>query len=122
MTGRDCLRQGEVEQNYVSQREAAGKQKRNVGAPATQYPADGGTKNEAQSKRCADQSHSLGAIFFGGDVGDVGLRGRDIAARNSIDDATHKQHRQGSGKTEDQKTKTSSQQADQENRTATILV
>ena len=122
MIGRDRFRQGEVEQDYVGQREAAGKKKRHVGAPAAQDSADGWTKNKAQSKGCANQSHSFGAIFLGRNVGNVGLGGRDVAARNSIDDAADEQHQQRRRKSEDQKTEAGSQQADNQNRTPAVSV
>ncbi len=54
MIARDCLRKREVEQDYIGEREAARKQKRDVDAPAAQNPTNGRPKNKAQSKSCAD--------------------------------------------------------------------
>ena len=46
-----------------------------MNAPTAENTADRWSKDEAETKRGADQSHAFGAIFIGRDVGDVGLRG-----------------------------------------------
>ncbi len=43
--------------------------------------------DKAQAKRRADQPQALRAGLLGGAVGDHGLCGRDIGARQAVDDA-----------------------------------
>src|SRR5262249_33286326 len=107
------FRQGEEKQNRVCQRETAGKKERYIDAPAAENAANSRTKNKAQSESSANQSHSFRPIFFGRDIGDVRLRGRNIAAGNSIDDSADKKHPQGCRESQDQKSQRRAEQARQ---------
>ena len=118
----DSFRQREVKQNGICECESAGEKKGNIDAPAAQDATDRRPKNKTQAKSRADQAHSLGAIFFGGDIRDVSLRRRDVAAGNSIDDPAEKQHPQRRGESQNHKSKTRAQNADQQNRPAAMLV
>ena len=100
MIGRDGLRQSEVKQQRVCEAKAGGKQEGHPHAPAAQYAADGWPKNKTQTKGCANQAHSFRAIFFGGDVGDISLRRRDVSASDAVKDASHKKHPERGCKTE----------------------
>ena len=122
MIRRDRFGQSEIKQNRVRERERAGKQKRNIDAPAAQHATDRWTKNETQSKSRANQSHPLRAIFFRRHVRDVSLRGRDVATGNPIDDPAEKEHPKRRRESKNQKTETGSQQTDQQDRTPSILV
>src|SRR5258707_7992091 len=118
----DSLRQREVKQNRIRKRESTGKKKRDINSPAAQDAPDRRPKNKTQAKGRADQAHSFGAIFFGGDIRDVSLRRRDVAAGNSVDDPAEKKHPQRGGESQNHKSNTRAQDAYQQNRPAAILV
>src|ERR1700682_5053889 len=105
------FRQSEVKQNRIRESESAGEKKRNVDAPAAQNAANRRTKNKTQTESRAYQSHALRAIFFGRDIGDVGLRRRDVAAGNPVDDAAEKKHPQRRRESENQKSETGAENA-----------
>ena len=115
MIGRHGFRQREIKQDRISESQATREQKRHVVSPTAQDAANRGPKYKTQAERRADQSHSFGAIFFGGDIGDVGLRGRDVAAGNSINDAAEKKHPQRGGKSQNQESGAGAENADQQN-------
>ena len=46
------------------------------------------------AERGAEHAEGLRAVLLGRDVGDVGARGRDVAARQAVDDARREQHRE----------------------------
>ena len=60
-----------------------------------QDAADRWSKNESETKGGADQSHSFGAILFGGDVGDVGLSGGNVSAGDAVENAADEKHEDG---------------------------
>ena len=122
MIGRHGFRQREIKQDRISESQATREQKRHVVSPTAQDAANRGPKYKTQAERRAVQSHSLRAIFFGGDIGDVGLRGRDVAAGNSIDDAAEKKHPQRRRESQNHKSATGAENAYQQNRPAAILV
>src|ERR1051325_10307117 len=97
MIGRHRFREGEVKQQCSREAERRGKEERHVNAPLAENPADRWSKNESQPKRGADQSHAFRAVLFGGDVGDVGLRGRDVSASDAVEYAADKEHKNGGG-------------------------
>src|SRR5258708_31129042 len=107
--------QSEVKQNRIREGEAAREKERNVDAPAAQDAANRRPENKTQAKRRADQAHSFCAIFFGRDIRDVSLRRRNVAAGNSIDDPAEKKHPQRGGESQNQKSSTRAQDADQQN-------
>src|SRR5215211_5725509 len=95
MIGRDGLGQREIEEYCIREAENCGKDKRHVNAPAAQDAADRWSKNEPETKGGADHSHSFGAILFGGDVGDVGLSGGDVAAGDAVEYTANEKHKEG---------------------------
>ena len=66
--------------------------------PAAKDASNSGTKDKAETESRSYQAHPLGSILLSRDIGNVCLRRRDIAARNSIEDTAHKQHQEGFGK------------------------
>src|SRR5262245_40569208 len=100
MIGSNGLRQGEIKQDGIGQGQAAGEQKRHVDSPAAHHAADRRSEDEAESESCANQSHALRAIFFGGYVSDVRLSGGYVAAGNSVNDSADEEHPQSRGKSQ----------------------
>src|SRR6267143_6477034 len=98
MITRYSFRQCEVEQYRIGKAETRCKEEGNVDTPAAQYSADRWTKDESKAKRCADQSHALGAILFGSDVCNVSLGSRNIATSYAVKDSTCKEHPKRRGK------------------------
>src|SRR5258705_7434255 len=92
MIGRNRFSQSEVKQQGVCETQAGGEEKRYCNTPVAEYAADCRTKNKPQPEGCANQAHSFRPIFLGGDVGDVGLRGRYVSARNAVEDTSHEKH------------------------------
>src|ERR1700754_3383523 len=92
MIASDRLGQTEIEQHRVGKAKRRRKEKRNVNSPTAQDAADRWSKNETETKRRADQAHAFRAILAGGDVGDVGWRGRDVAAGDAVENASGKKH------------------------------
>ena len=112
MVGRYGLRQHEVEQRRVCESERAREDEghadaRNVVAaqidvPAAQHAADGRAEDEAEAEGRADQTHPLRSVLFGRHVGDVGLRGRDVAARDAVNDSAREEHPELRRKSQDE--------------------
>ena len=92
----------------VGEAETCGKEKGNLNAPTAQDAANSRAKNKAETKRSAQQSHPLRAIFGGGNVCDISLGRRDVSAGNAVEDAAEKKHPKRGRKTEDQKSDSSS--------------
>ncbi len=57
-------------------------------------PPIAGPKMKPEAERRADHAHAARAILRRGDVGNVGLRGRDVGAGNAADDARDEEQRQ----------------------------
>src|SRR5260370_33633404 len=57
------------------------------GVMGAEYSAEKWAGGEADAEGDAEVGHSLGAVLRGGDVGDVGLGGGDVAGREAVDDA-----------------------------------
>src|SRR6266487_903985 len=106
MIGRNCFRQSEIKEDRVRERQASCKQEWNIDSPTTQDSANCRTEDKSQTESGANQAHSFRAIFLRRDIGDIGLRGRDIAAGDSVYDSSQKQHPEGSGEAENQKANT----------------
>ena len=81
-----------------------------------------GPENKTKPKGRAQQSHSLGAILFGGDVGDVGLRGRNVSAGNAVQDPSQKEHPERRCKTENEKADSRADNGNEQHRPPAILV
>src|SRR5215216_2988198 len=122
MIGRHCLRQREVEEHCVSETECCRKDKRHLNAPTAQDAADRWSKDKSETKRGADQPHSFGAVLFGGDVGDVGLRGGDVSAGDAVEDATDKKHKDAFGESEYEKADAGADDREQEHRSPAVFV
>ena len=54
---------------------------------AREHSADRRSENEAKAKRRAEQAERFGARGVGGDVGGVGVRGRDVARSKACNNA-----------------------------------
>jgi len=122
MIGRDCFRQCEIEQHCIRETERGSEEERNVNAPLAQDAADGWSKNKSQPKRRADQPHAFGAILFGGDVGDVRLRCRDVAASDAVEYAPDEKHQKRFCQPEYEKADARADDRQQQHRTPSILV
>ena len=61
-------------------------------ADAREHAAQRRAEDEPEPERRADQPVGARAILRLGDVGDIGARGRDVAARQAVDDARGEQH------------------------------
>src|ERR1044072_1004292 len=122
MIRRDGFRKREIEQHCVREAEHCGEDKRHLNAPAAQDAADRWSKNKSETKRSADQSHSFSAVLFGGDVGDVRLRGRDVAARDAVENAADKKHDDGFGESEYEKADAGADDREQQHGASTMFV
>src|SRR2546423_2600083 len=118
----DCFGQSEIEQQRVSEAETRRKQKRNLNSPATENAANCWSKNETEAKRSADQAHSLRAIFLGRDVGDVSLRGRDVATCYAIENSAGEEHPERCCESQYQKSDAGADDREEEHRPPAILV
>src|SRR6185369_10443223 len=94
MIGRDGLRQPEIKEYRICKAHRSREEKWHVNAPAAQNAADGWSEDKPEAKRSADQTHALGAIFPGGDVGDIGLCCRDVSAGDAVENATDKEQQE----------------------------
>ena len=63
-------------------------------ADVREEAAEAGADDEAEPERRAEHPERLGAVLLGRDVADVGARGRDVAARQAVDDARGEEHRE----------------------------
>ena len=99
MIGSDRLRQGEVEQQRICEAQTGRKKEWHCDAPAAEYAANGRPENKTHTKSGANQTHSFRAIFFSRDVGNVGLRGRNVSAGNAVQNASEEKQPESVGKT-----------------------
>src|SRR5712691_25110 len=91
---RHSFRQGEIEQQRIGEAKTGREEKRYVNTPTAQYSSNSWSKNESQAKRRADQPHTLGPFFFGGDVCNISLRGRNVTACDAVENSAGKEHPQ----------------------------
>ena len=75
-----------------------------MNAPLAENPTDCRSKNKSETERGADQSHAFRAVLFRSDVGNVRLRGRDVAAGDAVENATGEEHPERGGESEHEKT------------------
>src|SRR5689334_13688885 len=122
MIARDGFRQPEVKQDRVQKTERSREEERHLNSPTTENPTDRWSKNKPEAKRGADQAHSLRAIFRRRDVGDVRLRGRDIAAGNAVENAADKKHPERGGESEHEKTDAGAEDRQKEHGPPAVLV
>src|SRR5689334_22575491 len=122
MIGGDRFGQSEVKQQRVGKTESGREEERDVNAPLAQYAANRWSKNKPESKRGADHAHALRAIFGGGDVGDVGLCGRDVAAGDAVENSAGEKHPERRCESEQEKTDAGADDGQEENRPAAVLV
>src|SRR5689334_560308 len=92
MIARDGFRQSEIQQYRVKETERGREEERHLNSPPAENAADRWSKNKPETKRRADQAHSFRTVFARSDVGDVGLRGRDVAASDAVENATGEEH------------------------------
>ena len=122
MIRRDCFRQSEIEQHRIRETQRRREDKRHVNSPTAQDAADRWSKNKAETKRRADQAHSFRAILFGRDVGDVGLRSRDVAAGDAVENAADEEHHERLREPEYEKADARADDREQQHRPPTVLV
>src|SRR5829696_4713401 len=122
MIRRDRLRQREIEEHCVREAENRGEDKRHLDAPTAQNPTNGWSKNKSQTEGGADHSHSFGAVFFGGDVGDVGLRGGDVSAGDAVENAADEKHQNTFRESEYEKADAGADDREQQHRSSSMLV
>ena len=99
-------------------RKGRARQRRRAGIRAGEQPADRRAEGEAQAEGRADHAHALGAVLLGGDVGDIGLRRRDIAGPGPRQQPRREQHPERIGETEPEIREHRAGQADQQHRPA----
>src|SRR5687767_15078565 len=115
MIRRYGFRQREIKQGRVCETQTSSKKKRYVNTPAAQYAAKCRAKDEPETESCAEQSHSLGPILLGRDVGDVSLRSGDVAAGNAVENSAHEKHPESPGKAKNQKADSGADDRNQKN-------
>ena len=103
-SGGETFRQDEVEEHHVHGGERGGEIKRRAVGNAAHDSTDHRTKGETEAEGGADQAHRTRAIFRRADVGDVSLRGGDVAAGRAVDDARNKEERKRRGPAHDEET------------------
>ncbi len=81
------LRQPEPRHGGCDERNRGGRPDRRRVTDPGQHAADGRTKDEAKAERRADEAIGAGAIPRIRHIGDVGARGRNVPARQPVDDA-----------------------------------
>ena len=87
-----------------------------------QDAAQGRPQDEPEAKRRADQPVRARAVLRLRDIGDVGARGRDVAARQAVDDARQKQHRHAVSEREHRKADDRAGQAEDQHRPPAVAV
>src|SRR6266851_7127658 len=122
MIGRDCFRQSKIKQGGVGKTETGSKEERNLNPPATKNTADRWSKNEAKAKRRTDHAHSLSAVLFSSDIGNIGLRRGNVAAGDAVKNPSQKKHPERSCKTENQKADARADNGNKQHRPAAMLV
>jgi hypothetical protein len=90
--------------------EAAGDKGGGLEADAAEQSADGGTEDEAEAERGADEAEVLGAVLRGGAVGNVGLRGGDVAAGEAVEEAGGEQDGEAAADAEQEITEAGAEQ------------
>ena len=78
--------------------------------------------DEAEPERGAEQAERLGAVLVGRHVGDVGARGRDVAARQAVDDPRGEQHREAVRERQHHEADDGAEQAEDQDRPAAPAV
>src|SRR6267143_4271406 len=87
---RKALRQNQIDEESICNRESGRKIKRRAVGNATHDSTDKRTESETEAECRADHAHCARALFRCGDIGDVSLRNGDVAAgdagKNSRDE------------------------------------
>ena len=91
--GLERLRQQEPRGDEVRERQRRREERRRRVPEPAQEAADGRPEDEAQPERRADHAHALRAVLGRRDVGDDGLRRRDVRAGDAGEDARGEQRR-----------------------------
>ena len=81
-----------------------------------QEGTDRRSEDETEAESGADQPHALGPVLGTGDIGDDRLRGRDVAARYTVDDARGEEHPQRAGDSEEHVAQRRAEERDQQHR------
>ncbi len=102
--GGKTFREDEIKEHDIHRREPGRKIERRAVGDVAHDPADHRAKGEPKAKSRADDPHRTRTIFRGADIGDVRLRGRDVATGNAVDDARDKEERERIGPAHDEKT------------------
>src|SRR5262252_7900836 len=85
--------------------------------PAQQTP-DCRAANEPQSESSPDQAHTARPFFWGRYVRYIRLRGRNVPARDTVNDPSHKEQPQAAGQTHDQESNRAPNYAEKKHRPA----
>src|SRR5690348_1662468 len=100
MIARDGFGQSEIKQYRVEKTKRGRKEERHLNSPTAENAADCWSKDKPETKRRADQAHAFRAVFLRGDVGDVSLRGRDVAAGYAVENAAGEEQPERRGESE----------------------
>src|SRR5690242_15002487 len=122
MIARDGFGQSEIKQYRVEETERGRKEERHLNSPTAENAADCWSKNKPETKRRTDQAHAFRAVFLGGDVGDVGLRSRDVAAGDAVENATGEKHPECRGESEYEETDAGADDRKKQHRPPAVLV
>ena len=115
---RQRLRQREVAERGVGERDGAGGEERRPRPQAPEQAADGRTDDEADTERRPHETEILRAPRRRGDVRDVGVRRREGCARHARHHAPDEQPRDHGRKSHDQVVATEREQREQQHRPA----
>ena len=77
-----------------------------------------GPDDEPEAERGAEHAERLRAVLLGRDVGDVGARRRDVAARQPVHDPRGKEHREAVRQRQHDEADDGAEQAEDEHRAA----
>ena len=96
-------RQQEVGAHDARERQRCRRENRIRVIELSQITGDSGAEQESHAERDADDTERFGAVFRLGHVGNVGLRDRQIACSQSIDDPGQEHHPQRVSEAKNQK-------------------
>ena len=116
------LRQPEQRHGGRDKRDGRGRPDRRGVADMGQRAADGRAEDEAETERRANEAVSTRAILRPRDICDVRARGRDVPARQAVDDAGREQHADAVRRRQHDEADHGAGEAEHQNRTPAVAV